>query len=351
MTSPSIPQHAGAKPHWASRAEDGVNVLLRPVVRSRGWRPRVLGYTGYGTPEWVRVLGRVVYAPVGRPGIAAVDRPDPERGWRAFLSVPAAGREVTIEIAGTTHAARTDRSGYVDLRVPCTLDPGWHPVTLRTKGDVAATCDVRVIPPGKRIGVVSDIDDTVVVTHLPRPLLAAWNSFVLMEHARRPVNGMADLLQRITAADPNAPVVYLSTGAWNVAPTVQRFLARHGFPPGPLLLSDWGPTHTGWFRSGRDHKASVLRRLNDELPDVHWILVGDDGQHDPEIYSDFASERPHAVKGVAIRQLTPVEQVLSSGTPAAAPEADGHSAPAAVPWVAGPDGQTLLDGLSAQRLI
>jgi phosphatidate phosphatase APP1 len=44
---------------------------------------------------------------------------------------------------------------------------------------------------------------------------------------------------------------YLSTGAWNVAPAVRRFLGRHGYPQGPMLLTDWGPTNTGWFRSGR----------------------------------------------------------------------------------------------------
>ena len=54
---------------------------------------------------------------------------------------------------------------------------------------------------------------------LPRPLLAAWNTFVLDEHARMAVPGMAVLYERLVNANAGAPVFYLSTGAWNVAPT------------------------------------------------------------------------------------------------------------------------------------
>ncbi len=89
-----------------------------------------------------------------------------------------------------------------------------------------------VVAPDIRFGVVSDVDDTVMVTALPRPLLAAWNSFVVNEHARQPVPGMSVLLERLMRAHPGAPLVYLSTGAWNVAPTLARFLRRHLFRPG-----------------------------------------------------------------------------------------------------------------------
>ena len=110
-------------------------------------------------------------------------------------------------------------------------------------------------------------------------------------------------------------MVYVSTGAWNTAPTLTRFLRRHGYPPGPLLLTDWGPTNTGWFRSGQDHKRACLHRLANEFPHIRWVLVGDDGQHDPKIYGDFVEQRPDTVAAIAIRELTPSEQVLSHGIP------------------------------------
>ena len=48
---------------------------------------------------------------------------------------------------------------------------------------------------------------------------------------------------------------------------------------------------------------------------MEWILVGDDGQHDPSIYGAFAKDRPDVVRAIAIRELTPAEQVLSHGLP------------------------------------
>ena len=145
------------------------------------------------------------------------------------------------------------------------------------------------------LGIVSDIDDTVMVTSLPRPLVAAWNTFVLHERARRPVPGWPALLAECVGGHPGAPVVYLSTGAWNVAPTLAPLPARATFPPGPLLLTDWGPTNSGWFRSGQAHKRDDARSGCPELPRVRWMLVGDDGQHDPQIYAEFAPAHPDHV--------------------------------------------------------
>ncbi len=201
--------------------------------------------------------------------------------------------------------------------------------------------DVHVFDPAERFGLLSDVDDTVMVTALPRPFLAAWNTFVLDEHARRTVSGMPVLYDRIRTRHPDAPVVYLSTGAWNVAPTLRRFLGRNLYPAGPLLLTDWGPTHDRLFRSGREHKRTQLRRLARELPDVRWLLVGDDGQHDEEIYADFAAEHPGHVAAVAIRQLSVGEAVLAGGRTRAA----RRSEESAVPWCFAPDGAGLWEQL------
>ncbi len=241
---------------------------------------------------------------------------------------------------------RTDRGGYIDAVLPAALAPGWHEITLTTTDSVPTVVRVCVVGPEPQVGIVSDIDDTVVVTHLPRPMIAAWNTFVLQESARTPVRGMAEFYRGILASHPGALVVYLSTGAWNVAPTLTRFLSRNGFPEGPLLLTDWGPTNTGWFRSGRAHKHTSLERLARELPQVRWLLVGDDGQHDPQIYADFARAQPGHVAAVAIRQLTAVQQVLSGNANAA----DKHLQPDAVRTVTARDGFGLAGLLDADEL-
>jgi phosphatidate phosphatase APP1 len=122
---------------------------------------------------------------------------------------------------------------------------------------------------------------------------------------------MAPMYREILSAHPGAPVVYLSTGAWNTTQTMIRFLLESGYPVGPLLMTDWGPTNTGWFRSGQEHKRTALNRLVRDFPQIRWLLVGDDGQHDPKIYTEFAEARSEHVDAVCIRQLSPAEQVLS----------------------------------------
>jgi phosphatidate phosphatase APP1 len=138
-------------------------------------------------------------------------------------------------------------------------------------------------------------------------------------------------------------VIYLSTGAWNVAPAVTRFLSRNLFPPGALLLTDWGPTHDRWFRSGRQHKEQNLRRLVREFPNIRWLLVGDDGQHDEEIYAEFVREHPLNVAAVAIRRLSGAESVFAGGRSTAHKHAETDH----VPWVYGADGAELLARLKA----
>ena len=72
---------------------------------------------------------------------------------------------------------------------------------------------------------------------------------------------MAVLYERLVTGAPKCTSFYLSTGAWNVAPAFTRFLSRERYPPGPLLLTDWGPTTDRWFRSGQAHKRATLERL------------------------------------------------------------------------------------------
>ncbi len=332
--------------HRAARVEDAVHEFLEPRMRQRGWRDTVVAYAGYGSPSWVRVMARLLLRkPEQRPA-----RVHAVRGWRSFATLPVTDEVVVVEVGDRRHEVRTDRGGYIDAVVDADLQPGWRTVRLLRSGAEPVEAPVRILDPDLRFAVVSDIDDTVMVTALPRPLLAAWNTFVLDEYARSPVPGMAVLYERLVTAHPDAPVFYLSTGAWNVAPALTRFLSRNLYPPGPLLLTDWGPTSDRWFRSGHSHKRAALERLAGEFPNVRWLLVGDDGQHDQEIYGDFTASHPDNVAAVAIRQLSATQSVLAGGLPVAV---DGSAAPDrhGRPWMCAPDGAGLARQLGETGLL
>ena len=361
--------------HIAARAEDAINTFAADVLERRHWDLCVYPFVGYGsvdptlegadpfvrpkgvrTSTWsgasaaprrripeggfARILGRIVLSRNGQPAIPATSLDSPvRRGVSAFIAVPQPGRTVRIRLGDAEVTAKTDRGGYYDVDITGhNLTQGWHEATISC-GGITATSPVQIIGGEVRFGVISDIDDTAIITALPRLFIAAWNTFVVRETARRAVPGMPALYRSLLAKYAGAPMFYVSTGAWNTQPVLSRFMKRRRYPTGTMLLTDWGPTETRWFRSGTEHKRRTLQRLAREFPNIKWILIGDDGQHDPLLYEEFALSHPGNVAVVAIRQLTPAQQVLSHGHPLQLDEVTGRVP--GVPWVEGADGYDL----------
>lgn len=327
----------------AFRIEDRWQRIRAARARRLGFTTIVEPYTGYGSSGWVRVLARVQMAPPPARRLRALPRRSREpslRGWRSFTRIPVALAPATVTVDGVAHRVRADRGGVIDVRLPAKLPAGWQTIRFESSDGCVTEAPMLIVPEEQRIGLISDIDDTVMVTALPRPFLAAWNTFVLDEHARTPTPGMNVLYERFLNAQPGArpPVLYLSTGPWNVAPALARFLGRNLYPAGPLLLTDWGPTPQRLFRSGYEHKVRSLDRLAEEFPRVRWLLIGDDGQRDEEIYGSFARRHPDRVLAIAIRQLSPGQAVLAGGR---AGDSDWRSN-ARVPWATAPDGRGLV---------
>ena len=284
-------------PTIARRSDAAVRELASRLARRARWAPAVLAHPGYGSGGRVRVLGRVLLAPPGAHPEARRAVP----GWQRFLTLECPGAEVVVEVAGQRAVVRSDDDGLIDATLEVALpDVGALPVTFRA-GDRVATGTVHLASPDAARGVVCDIDDTVLVTGIATPLRAAWRTFVQPMTRRQAVPGMVRLLRELTGGAPHVPVVYLSNGPWNLAGPLGAFLARSGFPPGALLLTDWGPTPTRVFRDGRAHKRTSLQRLAADLPGVRWTLVGDTGEHDPVLYEEFARTRPDRVRLVVLR--------------------------------------------------
>lgn len=366
---------AAVRRHYSDRtrnrvmkAEDGWHQFRLGLARRRGLNVTMLSMTGYGCRRWVRIFSRVVMAPDSdfENGLRVAQViADGVRGWRNFVSAPVPFAELTVEVGGREFQVVADRGGIVDAVIETDLEPGWQQVTLRAAGSEATGAEVHIIDDSTRTGVVCDIDDTVVVTTLPRPLLAAWNSFVLDEHARTPTPGMAVMMERLMVNFPGSPVIYISTGAWNVAQTLTRFLTRNLYPQGPLLLTDWGPTADRWFRSGKEHKVQQLERLAQDFPEMSWVLIGDDGQHDPGIYADFVRRHPEHVTAVIIRELTYSEAMLAGGRaedpvgndllnygdPAEPADAVQVAGERRIPWIYGPDGKDIAAKLAKHGLL
>lgn len=206
------------RPHAAAIIEDGWNRQVAGAMRRRGWGTRVLTFTGYGSTDRVRVLGRVVmtrrpYAPAAADARATwleLRTADGERrGWRSFFAAPAGEEPVTVRIADREFRTRSDRSGLIDLTITGHgLEPGWHDVQIVTPRAADTTAAVFVLAPGETFGIVSDIDDTIISTTMPRPMIAAYNTFF----ATRAPAGPSPAWPRCTASCwPSIPAHRSST--------------------------------------------------------------------------------------------------------------------------------------------
>jgi phosphatidate phosphatase APP1 len=280
------------------------------LLRRLGRPVRAFVFPGFGTGRWVRVRGRVLVAAAPRPDLRASTTWSALRANLAqFLTVEVPYARVRVDVGHRSEVVLADREGYVDAVLDgVALPPGRHTATLTPldpPGEAGAGT-VHVPDPAADLVVISDIDDTIVDSGIAHGLLATITTALLRPEADRvPLDGAPELYQALArgAGGPSRPFLYLSTSPWNLVGFLQRFLERHGFPDGPLLLTDWGPGAAGLFRvQTRAHKSAALRDLATVLPRVRFVLVGDSGQQDPEIYTSFAVEHPGRVAAVYIRR-------------------------------------------------
>lgn len=304
------------------RLEDAVEAGIAAGARIGGHRhPVIIPFIGHGTTTRARVgarlvLGRRAAVEPSAPAVAIGDATPSPRSRRAtlrvslarFLTVEVPRAEVTIHAPGGDVVVRTNRDGYVDHELELSgVGPGWLEIGLSGPDGASATARVLLVDPGADVGVISDVDDTILHTGLTRGLDFLRATLLTDVEERTPLPGAAALYRALVTkpGKPERPVFYVSTSPWNLHEMLLQFVSMRGFPLGPLLLTDWGPSHTGLFRIGAQaHKPALVRRLLDEHPQLRLVLIGDSGQEDPEIYGDIAREFPDRVAGVYIRRVT-----------------------------------------------
>ena len=294
------------------------------LVRSLDWYPRVEPYVGYGTEHYSRLICRTVYGPFKRQAGRLI------RGIRGMLMVPSPHTKVRIAIDDvpietvqvgasevydaidsnpdiSSEFAASDDAGYLDLVAEHRLVPGIHCVSYSVANRKPVSANLYTIPASAKVGIISDVDDTIMITQAPVPWKAAYNLLFLDPKKKASVPGMSVLFTRIADLFPGAPFFYLSTSPWNVESSIRNFITDHGFPEGPLLLRDLDPRPKTFVPTGPQHKLEFAEQLMADFPDMKFILVGDDGQKDPTTYATIARRYPGRVLAIVIRELSPRE--------------------------------------------
>jgi phosphatidate phosphatase APP1 len=280
---------------------------------------KISAYQGYGTPERFYLKGRVLEDKRIRTAS------EEDRSWhnlismfRRFASNEIPGATVELRFQGQAETVVTDEEGYYEdwlaLEAPPPTDRLWHDVELtllspqRHHGQVRATGQVLVPPPTASFGVISDIDDTVI--HTDATSLFKMARIVLLGnvHTRLPFAGVAAFYQALQAGksgNDRNPLFYVSSSPWNIFDLLHDFLEIQGIPLGPLKLRDWGLTEVGFLPTGhKTHKVAAISQLLELYPHLPFILIGDSGQEDPEIYAQIVEEYPDRISAVYIRNVS-----------------------------------------------
>ncbi len=274
-------------------------------------------YRGYVADDVAKVRVRVVEAPE-LPGDSRIPYWDTmQANLRRHAALSIVGVEVELRIAGHRAKEVTDARGFANFSLPVPkLAAGWHDayaVTTPIEDGESASGTGRVIKPAAKapFSVISDIDDTILVSGLTEGLTAVKQTLLRDANTRSAVRGMASLYRglargvpgRTGARKPAPAFFYVSTGSWSFYEMLQQFIQLRAFPQGPMFLTDWGPTERYLRRSGAEHKRVAIRRLFEAYPDTQFVLIGDSGQRDPLTYEEMAREFPGRVMGILIRQV------------------------------------------------
>ena len=279
---------------------------------------QILPYRSFGTAEHLEVMGRVLES----SGDTLYQ--DDDTWWdnlvnmyRRFNSREVFGAEVQATL-GDLHGTTTSGSdGYfrIKLRAPQQgFQTGWFKVDLEltnaadyAQAKIHAQAEILVPPATAEVGIISDIDDTIVLTHATETIKMARMVFLNSAHSRLPFSGVAAFYQALCAGSSELchnPIFYVSSSAWNTYDLLVDFMTLNDIPAGPLLLADYGLGQESFPFSSHDrHKLAQIERVLITYPHLNFVLVGDSGQRDREIYRQVVANFPGRVRAIYIREV------------------------------------------------
>jgi phosphatidate phosphatase APP1 len=312
-------------------------VLRRLRAPERGRALMAVPYLGFGNARRIWLKGRLL------DEVAFREQDVADSGWANLVALyqrlesdEVADARVLAHFAGRSYETRTDKGGYFsfDIALDSPLEGGRHRVELefpdnRPGGEALRTlAEVMVPAQTARFGIISDIDDTVLWTNVTNKLNMALMLARTNHHTRKPFKGVAGFYRALrdgAGGLEDNPLFYVSSSPWHLYGPLVDFLKLQEIPLGPLLLRELSVRQVLKLNEHGNHKLEQIERILDFYPDMQFVLIGDSGEQDPEIYTEVVRRHPGAVKMIYIRNVNPdpsridaldrlIDEVSATGT-------------------------------------
>ncbi|WP_439583916.1 App1 family protein [Dyadobacter bucti] len=277
-------------------------------------------YRGYANKNELVVFGHVVKKyPSG-------DRKYTRTGFRyartiiALFSVKTiSSLKVTLRVGDITAETVAEEDGYFRFQIPFQepMPSGWHSYEVYVDDEIdgkkyqASAQEEFFLPFKSSYGIISDIDDTFLVSHSRRSFRKLFVLLAKNVQARKPFADVVKHYQLLSFASRTHPhkdsniFFYVSSSEWNLYDMIVRFAELNGLPKAVLKLKKIKSGLDDFVMTGsgsHDHKLRKIHNILKFYPELQFILLGDDSQKDPDIYEEVCREFPKNIRAVYIRQ-------------------------------------------------
>ncbi|MEN0002506.1 MAG: phosphatase domain-containing protein [Bacteroidota bacterium] len=301
-----------------------IRVTLSQVALLLGWRRRkgkrrplkIVPYRGYGTADSIHLQGRILHDRFIISTATDSLWKNLRNNLKRFLSKEIVGAQLSATIGKNRFELVTDREGYFQLQspLPYPIVPKkgkpWQDVQLHLTQtpyqeiDIKATTEI-LLPKKAAFGIISDIDDTILETKVTsmlklRMLYLTFMKNAFHRNAFQAVGAFYTALQKGPKQQSHNPVFYVSNSPWNLYDPLKQFLQLNYLPKGPILLRDFGiPAHKVPAHYQGHKKESIINILN-TYPKLPFVLIGDSGERDADVYLSLAEDFPGRIRAIYI---------------------------------------------------
>ena len=225
------------------------------------------------------------------------------RRLKPFFTTPVVGMSVTMffynDETSQSRTTHTNDSGHFNFRAALDFIPT-H-VRVLASEDLSASSEIIITEP-KGVSLISDIDDTIKHSAIVMGAREIFRNAFVRELGDLVVNGVESWYCKM--AEMGVKIHYVSNSPWQMYPLLVTYFGTAKLPPGSFHLKQYTGMLQGIFEPVAERKKATLDRIMNDFPDRRFILVGDSGEADLELYTETALRDPKRILAIFIRDVS-----------------------------------------------